>query len=67
MLNGENMDSFTALYALYLRFTFSTNLMHATPRCYDTFVFFSAFFYKCELFKFRVKDVMGTVDHAQNA
>ncbi len=33
MLNGENMDNFTALYASYLSFTFSTNSTHASPLC----------------------------------
>ncbi len=57
MLNGENMDNFTALYTLYLRCTLGTNSMHASPRGYVIFVFVLAFFYKFTLFE-------GTFDHA---
>ncbi len=60
MLNSENMDNFTALYTLYLRFTFDTKLMHASPLAYGSFVVLPAFFYKSMLFEFRV------IDHAQN-
>ncbi len=58
MSNGENMNNLTAL------FTFGTNLMHASPRIYGILVFFQAFFYKFMLFKFWVKDAMGTINHA---
>ncbi len=63
--NGENMDNFTALYILYLRFTFGTNSMHVSPHAYRILVFLLAFFYRFMLFEFRVKDAAGTIDHAQ--
>ncbi len=37
MSNNENMFNFTALYTSYLRFTFTTNEMHATPCAYGIF------------------------------
>ncbi len=57
--NGENMDSFTALYTSYLRFTFGTNSMHASPGAYRIFVLVLAFFYKFMVFEPRVKDHSG--------
>ncbi len=56
MSNGENMDIFTALYVLYLRFTFGTNSVHASPHAYGILIFLLAFFYKFLLFKLQDKD-----------
>ncbi len=56
LLNSENMDNFTALYTSYLRFTFGTNSMHASPCANRIFVFLLTFFYKFMLLEFRVKD-----------
>ncbi len=67
MLNVENMDNFTALNTLYLGFTFGVNLMYASPCVYWILVFLLAFIYKFVLFKFRVKDAIGTIDYAQIA
>ncbi len=67
MTNGENMDNFTVLYTLYLRFTFGTNSMHASPRVYRISVFFPAFFCKFMQFEFQVRDAAGTIDRAQIA
>ncbi len=39
--NCENMDNLTAPYTSYLHFTFGTDSMHASPRAYGTFVFFT--------------------------
>ncbi len=64
MSYGENMDNFTALYASYLRFTFGTD---SSPRAYRIFVFLLAVFYKFMPFKFPIKDVVGIIDHVQNA
>ncbi len=61
------MDNLTALYTSYLRFTFSTNSMHASPSAYRILVFVLAIFYKFMLFEFQVKDAAGTIDHAQIA
>ncbi len=65
MSNGENTDNFTALYTLYLSFTFGTNSMQASSRAHGIFVHFLAFFYELTLFKFWVKDTARTTDHAQ--
>ncbi len=59
------MDNFTVLYASYLRLTFITSSMHATPRAYGILVFFRVFFYNFMLFELQVKDASGTIDHAQ--
>ncbi len=67
MSNSENMDNFTALYSSYLRFTFGTNLMHASPHAYEIFIFILTIFYKFMLFEFQVKDAVGTINHAQIA
>ncbi len=65
--NGENMENLTALYTSYLRFTFGTNVMHASSCSYRIFVFVLAFFYTFMLTEFWVKDALGTIDHAQIA
>ncbi len=67
VLNVENMDNFTALYASYQCFTFGTVSMHASPCAYGFLFFFPAFFYKFMLFEFRVKDAAGIIGHAQIA
>ncbi len=67
MSNCENTDNFTALYILYLRFTFVTDSEHASSRAYGIFLFVLASFYKFKLFDFRVKDTAGTIDHAHIA
>ncbi len=61
MLDGENMDNLTVLYASYLYF--GTNSTHTYPCAYGIFVFF----YKFLLFEFQVKDVAGIIDHVQTA
>ncbi len=62
------IDSFTALYTLYLRFTFSTNEMHATICVYDTAFLFSFWLSPTNLccLSSWSKTTAGTVDHAQN-
>ncbi len=57
--NVENIDNFAALQTSYLRFTFGTNSMHASPLAYGILVLVLAFFYKFMLFEFRVKDRWG--------
>ncbi len=67
MSNSENMDNFTALYTLYLHFTFGTNSMHASTGAFGILIFLLAFFYKFMLLEFQVKDAAGTIDHVQIA
>ncbi len=57
--NDENMDNFTALNTSYLRFTFGTKSMHASPCACGNFVFIVAFFYKFVLLEFWVKNQCG--------
>ncbi len=65
--NTGKIGNFTALYTLYLYFTFDTYWMHATPCACGILVFLPALFYKFMLFKLRVKDHCKDINHVQNA